>query len=1573
MDKKVEKSDDQEAVSEKKLNKLKGSIKTTLKRIESFNAEKSASKDINAMELEVKLRKLGQLQAQLDKISEQYCGIETSEDIETILEDIDQINIRIEETEVGLKLLLNSIKDEFKINPVSKDNAVTKIRLPEIPLPEFSGKIADFANFKNLFVNLISNNEQLNDSQKLYYLRACLRGEAKLLESSSDNFQSLFKALSDRYENQRQLIDSHILEIINFEKIRSESAKEPCALIDCVNKNIRALKVLTFEQNKLSDLMLVNIILQKVDKETRKQFELSLNTAEIPAFENLMKFLEKRSSLLENINRIPSKYESPQNTSIFKRAKTLIVNNKNSNAKACILCKNYHALFRCVTFQNMSIDDRKNFVRNNKLCINCLKPHPGICKSKYSCNIPSCGKRHNSLIHDESAENRATTSDPRARASESQTDAETKPKLNVLTEVSALTLNARETKQAIEGNKSVILNTLLIYVKTADGRRVQLRGLLDNASTLCILREDVARKLGIKLKSIKQGITGINGITQFIKHAANIEVSNRDYSFSHMVKCSILPKITDEIPVSKLNISALNIPCSIELADFNFHTPGQIDILLGSELFFEILKPEQLRLQNGDVILQNTKFGYLVTGILPQLPQKANCYLVSEPNLDEAVKQFFELESLPDNVKEITKSEEEIYCEEHFVKTYKRDKTGRFIVQLPIKENAESLLGNSKENAIKRLNGIWNKLNKNNTMEILYKEFMQEYESLEHMEEIKIEDDSNVNYYIPHHAIYKPEKTSTPLRVVFDASAKTTSGYSLNSILLNGGIIQQDLFSIVSRFRKHRYAFSADIKKMYRQILIDPTQRDLQRIVWKSSADGPVKIYKLSTVTYGTVSAPFLATRTLRALADEEKKDFPKAADVICSDFYMDDILSGDATLEDTKNLQTQISELLGRAGFELHKWVANNSNLLQNLSTTSYSFSKEQGVSSVKTLGMFWDPKEDCFTYKVKIKPKDSFSKREVLSEIASLYDPLGLLGPLITKAKIFIQGLWKIKLDWNEKLPSDAMTEWKRFYIKLSEVNNFRIQRFILLPDAIRIEIHGFSDASERAYAAVVYLKCFTQSGQFKTSLVCSKSRVAPLKSLTIPRLELCAALLLSRLVKKIVPILQLPIDVISLWTDSTIVLAWIKTEPYKLKTFVSNRVAEIQTLTSDCHWKHKLHLNTFRQIRRLESTGRSPICSLFMEAIQGVSSISAYGVKKDFIQTFEEKLDRCLVCTFNTYVCNRWLAFCLNTLGSSIVFITTILAIQNREALTPAVVGLIITYSLTVTDSLKWFVRTNSELENKSISIERIEEYCNLEPEAPWDLSHEKLANAWPQNGIICFEDYSTKYRKNLDLVLKEINFSIEASEKVGIIGRTGAGKSSITLALFRIIEPVSGTILIDDVDITKIGLHNLRTKLTIIPQDQVLFTGTLRINLDPNNEHSDDQLWDSLEKSYLKTFVSNLNEGLEYEIEEGGSNLSAGQRQLVCLARALLKNSKILVLDEATASVDMDTDNLIQNTIRTAFADRTVITIAHRINTVLDYDKIVVLENGNIIEVGNPSNLLENQNSRFYLMSKEAGLI
>ncbi|GFX92288.1 DUF1758 domain-containing protein [Trichonephila clavipes] len=314
---------------------------------------------------------------------------------------------------------------------------------------------------------------------------------------------------------------------------------------------------------------------------------------------------------------------------------------------------------------------------------------------------------------------------------------------------------------------------------------------------------------------------------------------------------------------------------------------------------------------------------------------------------------------------------------------------------------------------------------------------------------------------------------------------------------------------------------------MYRQILVDRNQKGLLRIVWKTSVDAPVKTYKLATVTYGTVSAPFLATRTLKALADEEKAEFPDAADVIRNDSYMDYILSGGVyILEGAKKLQTRLSELLLRGGFELHKWVSNSPELLKDLSASSYVFDKEIQDAPVKTLGMLWDPKVDCLTYKVKISDKVNFSKRDVLSEIARLFDPLGLIGPIVTKAKIFIQELWKIKLDWSEQLPPDAMEEWKNFYQKISKVNNFKMPRCILLPATIRIEIHGFSDASECATAAVVYIKCFNESGQSQTRLLCRKSREAHLKTLTIPRLELSAALLLSRLVKKVVPILQLPI---------------------------------------------------------------------------------------------------------------------------------------------------------------------------------------------------------------------------------------------------------------------------------------------------------------------------------------------------------------------------------------------------------------------------------------------------------------
>ncbi|KAM7536307.1 hypothetical protein Aperf_G00000087220 [Anoplocephala perfoliata] len=259
------------------------------------------------------------------------------------------------------------------------------------------------------------------------------------------------------------------------------------------------------------------------------------------------------------------------------------------------------------------------------------------------------------------------------------------------------------------------------------------------------------------------------------------------------------------------------------------------------------------------------------------------------------------------------------------------------------------------------------------------------------------------------------------------------------------------------------------------------------------------------------------------------------------------------------------------------------------------------------------------------------------------------------------------------------------------------------------------------------------------------------------------------------------------------------------------------------------------------------------------------------------------------------------------------------------------------------------------------------------APWDIPEKQPPPQWPEGGIE-FINYSTRYRENLDLVLQSISISIRPGEKIGIAGRTGSGKSSLVLALFRIIEASEGEIRVDGINIAEIGLHDLRGRITLIPQDPVLFSGTLRFNLDPFDSHTDEAVWEALTIANLRSFVEGAsNEGLNMQIAEGGGNLSQGQRQLVCLARALLRRSKILVLDEATAAVDPLTDQLIQQAVRKEFASSTVLTIAHRLNTILDYDRIMVLDAGRLAEMGSPKELAENPDSIFRGMLKEADLL
>ncbi|XP_071760532.1 multidrug resistance-associated protein 1-like [Centroberyx gerrardi] len=392
---------------------------------------------------------------------------------------------------------------------------------------------------------------------------------------------------------------------------------------------------------------------------------------------------------------------------------------------------------------------------------------------------------------------------------------------------------------------------------------------------------------------------------------------------------------------------------------------------------------------------------------------------------------------------------------------------------------------------------------------------------------------------------------------------------------------------------------------------------------------------------------------------------------------------------------------------------------------------------------------------------------------------------------------------------------------------------------------------------------------------------------------------------------------------------------------------------------------------QLRRLEAVSRSPIYSHLNETVQGASVIRAFSEQQRFILQANGRIDHNQTAYFPRFVATRWLAVNLEFLGSLLVLAAAILSVRGRDYLSPGIVGLAVSHSLQVTGILSWIVRAWTDVENNIVSVERVKEYANTPKEAPWTVEGSLLPVAWPTTGTIEIEDYGLQYRKGLDWALKGISISIKEREKVGIVGRTGAGKSSLALGIFRILEAVKGNIYIDGINIALIGLHELRSRITIIPQDPVLFSGSLRMNLDPFDGYSDEEVWRALELAHLKSFVSGLPDKLNHECCEGGENLSLGQRQLLCLARALLRKTKILVLDEATAAVDLETDNLIQSTIRTQFEDCTVLTIAHRLNTIMDYTRVIVMDRGYITEMDSPSNLIS-QRGQFYRMCREAGL-
>ncbi|CAF1204621.1 unnamed protein product [Rotaria sp. Silwood1] len=437
-----------------------------------------------------------------------------------------------------------------------------------------------------------------------------------------------------------------------------------------------------------------------------------------------------------------------------------------------------------------------------------------------------------------------------------------------------------------------------------------------------------------------------------------------------------------------------------------------------------------------------------------------------------------------------------------------------------------------------------------------------------------------------------------------------------------------------------------------------------------------------------------------------------------------------------------------------------------------------------------------------------------------------------------------------------------------------------------------------------------------------------------------------------------------------DESLTLALIDTMQYLLMTLgaltvigIANPWVLLVLIPSipTVLWLRRFYMRSSLQLKRLESITRSPIYALFSSSLDGLTSIRAFNVQDDFLNMFMERIDTNSRSYFILFAAARWFGLRLDLITFVVTLVTAILAVALRHQIDPSSAALSISYCITLIGLFQWAIRQSAEAENFMTSAERIHEYGQLVPES-YQNSHENDVHIqppddWPSRGIIEFKDYTFRYRPELDPVLKNLNLRIESKEKIGIIGRTGAGKSSLLQALFRLVDQsaIDGTILIDDIDIGCLSLDHLRSHLSVIPQVPILFCGTLRYNIDPFEQFSDEECFAALEAVQLKQLVRNHPDGLHLLVTESGTNLSAGERQLVCVARAILKRSHILLVDEATANVDHTTDRMLQEVIADKFRDRTILTIAHRLNTVANSNRILMLQKGEVAYFDVPNNI------------------
>jgi len=1034
-------------------------------------------------------------------------------------------------------------------------NLQSGIRLPEIPLPRFSGDLSSWPIFSNRFLSLIEERPSLSNVEKYHYLCSALDGEAaaviKGFVMSTDNYPLAWAALVERFHKPRQLANILVERLLSVPIQTQESILGLREILQVFDENVTLLHSLAIPD--VGAFILSFLSLRCLPFGVRKSFESS-STEEFPSVTDVVTFVKERVRILESAGvssvtdsrqrRADPKSSMHGSTNVKRWPQKVLMATESGQSSnlLCSICNGPHLSASCPKFVVMNFANRRQLVLKKRLCFNCLSGKHWASKCLSTAVCDQCSNKHHTLLHRE--------------VSISQSEIDSHPTAASL--------------MSCQPIKNVLLGTALIHVRDQWGNQQVIRAVIDSGSQANAVTTSCVERLGLRMSKWTVPLTGLSGAAiPMVAGVVECCITPRYAVEPEMkVKAWVLPTITADMPRCSLPSTVKSQFDHFALADPTFDQCGPVDALLGADVFSVIMDGKRISVRDGLPAAFGSVFGWVLIGAVESNEVIPSSMLLTSisPSLEQLLTKFWTIEE-PEPCSDVTL---DARCENLVVKNMRRELDGRYSMPLPFHASG-TLMRDSRRMALKRFENLERRLNRDPTLRTAYVDFMRQYEDLGHM---CLATRSGL-FFIPHHPVVKGAGNDMKIRVVFDASAKSGTGTSLNECIYAGPKLQSDIVDVLMLFRTHKYVFSTDICKMYRQIWIHPEHRVYQHILWRESSNTAIQEYELKTVTYGVSCAPYLAIRVLHDIADNAA-NFPSVQQALRYHTYVDDICTGADSVKHVLQLQRDLRHVLGNAGLILKKWATNVPEVIQQVPEEDRIIGAAEfpgeGMGTLKLLGLVWAPTQDEFSY-TNLVVDVATTKRGVLSSIARLYDPLGFLAPVVFEAKAIMQCIWQANCAWDDPLPAHIQSRWSAWIEDLPELAGIRVPRCIHVPDESTVQLLGFCDASKKGYAALAYLRVVSSLGSVSIFYVGGKTKLAPIKSESIPRLELCAAVLLARWLARLKLIFssRFCITDVFAWSDSSVVLSWLTTTQVAFKVFVTHRVGKVHALLPNCVWRY------------------------------------------------------------------------------------------------------------------------------------------------------------------------------------------------------------------------------------------------------------------------------------------------------------------------------------------------------------------------------------------------------------------